>query len=236
MACSVGSPASSQATSVSAATTSTAGTNTAATLSTSFWIGGLAACASSTSRMMWASTPSPAVALTCSCSRPPPLSVPPVTLSPGPTSTGSGSPVSMLASIWLRPSTTWASAGTRSPGRNITRSPTSSSETGTSCSPSKGDSQCATSGRSACSAAMACEVWRRARISSHLPSCTSVMTTAALSKYTCGAPCAAAWRASAERPWRHHSHSDSPHAAVVPMATSSSMLPVRCLSACQAPR
>jgi hypothetical protein len=43
-------------------------------------------------------------------------------------------------------------------------------------------STCAVSGRSACSARIAVVVWRLARASSHLPSSTSVITTAEASK------------------------------------------------------
>ena len=201
-------------------------------------MGGLAACASCTKRMICASTPALAVAFTCICSTPLPFKLPPVSLSPTVTSTGSGSPVSKLASIWLWPSVTTPSAGTRSPGLMTTISPTSSSATGTSRSSALAGSQCATSGRKACKAAIADTVCRRARSSSHLPSCTSVITTAALSKYTAGAPvpCPTSCPISgAAMPVRSHSHIDIPHAALVPSATSNSILPLRCLMACQAP-
>ena len=176
-------PASSQPTSAAAAISSTTGTNTAATRSTSRWIGALAACASSTSRMMRASTLSAPTARTSSTSR----------------------------------------------------SPTSSSATGTSTSCStapRGLSRCATSGRNCCSARIAAVACRLARASSHLPSSTSAMTTAEASKYRCGCPCPACSPVAA----RHQSHSDSPKAALVPSATSRSMLPVRAFNACQPAR
>ncbi|MNV28552.1 hypothetical protein D3C71_1197450 [compost metagenome] len=71
---------------------------------------------------------------------------------------------------------------------------------------------------------MAAVVWRLARPSSHLPSSTSVTTTAEASKYRCGAcpACAVA-----------HSHTDRPQPALVPSATSKSMLPLSALAACQ---
>jgi hypothetical protein len=94
----------SQVSKVASATTSTTGTNTAATWSTSRWIGALAACASSTSRMMRDSTVSLPTAVTCSTMRPSPLIEPPVNLSPGSRGTGSGSPVSMDSSTCVWPS------------------------------------------------------------------------------------------------------------------------------------
>ena len=117
---------------------------------------------------------------------------------------------------------TWPSA-TVSPGRTSTRSPvrTSASGTGTSC-PSR--RTVAVSGRSARSPSSAPSVRRLARASSHLPNSTSVTTTAEASKYRCTmAPGAAL----------SHNHMDKVHPAVVPMATSKSILPVSALSACQ---
>ena len=71
---------------------------------------------------------------------------------------------------------------------------------------------------------MAAVVWCLARASSHLPSSTSVMTTADASKYRCGV--CPGWAVS-------HSHIDKPQPALVPMATSKSMLPDSALAACQ---
>ena len=62
--------------------------------------------------------------------RPPALTVAPVTASPGPTSTGTGSPVSSEASMAEVPSTTMPSVATFSPGRTTKRSPTASRSTG----------------------------------------------------------------------------------------------------------
>ena len=199
--------------------------------------GALAACASSTSRMMRESTVSTPTARTCITTRPSPLMEPPVSraaesvTAPGAGfcaglfSTGSGSPVSMDSSTWVRPSSSSPSTGNRSPGLTTNRSPTSTSATGTSTSPSS-PIRCATSGRKACRARMAAVVWRLARASSHLPSITSVITKAEPSKYRCTmAPGSAV----------SHSHMDSAQPAVVPMATSKSILPVRAFRACQPP-
>ncbi len=57
-----------------------------------------------------------------------------MTSSPGPFPTGMDSPVSMDSSTAERPSVTTPSTGIFSPGRTITRSPTSTSSTGTSIS------------------------------------------------------------------------------------------------------
>ncbi|MCY1521672.1 hypothetical protein D9M68_564970 [compost metagenome] len=197
------------------------------------WIGAFAAWASSTSRMMRASTLSAPTARTSMTMRPSPFTAPPVSASPGFLATGSGSPVSIDSSTSDCPSSTRASAGTRSPGRTASRSPTITSASGTSLSLPRALIRCATSGRSCCSARIAEVAWRLARASSHLPSSTSVITTAEASKYRCGTmPCPACSPVAA----RHHSHSDRPKAALVPSATSRSMLPVRALAACQPAR
>ena len=80
------------------------------------------------------------------------------------------------------------STGTRSPGRTTTRSPGRTlRDRALRCS-------CAVAaharrfGRSAFSARIASVVWRLARASSHLPSSTSVMTTAEASKYRWASP------------------------------------------------
>ena len=208
---------------------STTGTKTAAVRSTSRWIGALAACASSTSRMIRASTLSAPTARTSITNRPSPLIEPPVSKSSGRLGTGSGSPVSIDSSTSDSPSSTHASAGTRSPARTTRRSPFMTSPSGTSLSARRPSrmlgcpSRCAFSGCNRCSPRMAEVACRLARASSHLPSKTSVMTTADASKYRCGTP-------------RHHNQSDSPKAALVPRATSKSMLPVRASAACQPAR
>ena len=71
---------------------------------------------------------------------------------------------------------------------------------------------------------MAEVVWRLARASSHLPSSTSVITTAEASKYKCGMVSSSALS---------HNQTESAQPALVPMATSRSMLPLKALSECQ---
>ena len=215
-----------QAKPVTTAMASTVGTNTAATWSTKRCMGALWACASSTMRMMWANTESAPDAATRITKRPLPLMLPPVTRSCGPLLTGSGSPVSSDSSACECPSSTTPSAGMRSPGSTDKWSPTSTSARSMSCSPS-GPNQCACSGRRACKARIASVVLRLTRASIHLPSSTRVMTTAALSKYTCGS-----WPAGAA----HHRPTDKAQPAVVPRATSKSMLPLPALMAYQAAR
>ena len=229
------SPASHQPAKVSSASPSTTGTNTAATRSTSRCTGALTACASCTRRMMCASTLSLPAAVTCRRTRPSPLMAPPVSLSPAALGTGSGSPVSMDSSTCVLPSATTPSAGMRSPGRTASMSPARSSSTGMSFSLPSQSIKCATSGRSACSARMADVVCRLARSSSHLPSRTSVTTTAALSKYRCAeAPASAPCACPLPGAENSHIHTESSQAAVVPTDTSSSMLPLPFFSACQA--
>ncbi|MCY1231008.1 hypothetical protein D9M72_434440 [compost metagenome] len=216
-------PSRPQPSTVSSAMTSTTGTNTALTWSTMRWIGALAACACSTMRMMRASTVSAPTATVRATSSPSKLIAPPVSRSPGFLGTGTLSPVSIDSSAWLLPSITSASTGMRSPGRTTTSSPTRTDASGTLASWPPRRTR-AVSGRSAASARMASAVWRLARVSSHLPSRTSVITTAALSKYRCGMASAGV---------RHISHSDKPYAAVVPSATSRSMLPAPARTAFQ---
>ena len=190
-------------------------------------MGALAACASCTSSIILDSTVSPPTALTRMSMRPSPLMLPPVSAAPGALVTGSGSPVSIDSSSWERPSCSTPSTGTRSPGNTTTLSPTNNSSTGTSaCSPFF-KITCASAGRSACSARIAAVVWRLARVSSHLPNITKEITTAEASKYKCGMLPSCAL---------HHNHTDKPQPALVPMATSKSMLPVRAFSACQPAR
>ena len=178
---------SSHAAKVSSARHSTTGTKMALTRSTRRWIGAFAACADSTMRMMRASVVSAPMAVVRTVSRPSPLMAPPVTASPSPFATGRLSPVTSDSSTWLRPSTMWPSTAMRSPGRTRTRSATASCSTGSSVSTPCRSTR-AVVGRSAFSARRASAVWRLARVSSHLPSSTSVMTAAEASKYRCGMP------------------------------------------------
>ena len=121
----------SQNPSVATARAITTGTNTAATRSASRWTGALPVWASWTSRAIWARAVSAPTRVASTTSRPPALTVAPVTASPGPTSTGTGSPVRSDASMAEVPSVTVPSVATFSPGRTMKRSPTASWSTGT---------------------------------------------------------------------------------------------------------
>ena len=82
--------------------------------------------ASSTSRAIWASWVSAPTRVARTTSRPPALTVAPTTASPGPTSTGTDSPVSIEASTAEVPSSTTPSVAIFSPGRTTNRSPAAS--------------------------------------------------------------------------------------------------------------
>ena len=120
------SPVPSQKPSAPTAMVMTIGTNTAEMRSASRCTGALPLWASWTSRAIWASLVSPPTCVARTTSRPPALTVAPVTASPGPTSTGTGSPVSNDASIADEPSSITPSVATFSPGRTTKRSPTAS--------------------------------------------------------------------------------------------------------------
>ena len=89
--------------------------------------------ASSTSRAIWASWVSAPTRVARTTSRPPTLTVAPTTSSPGPTSTGTDSPVSIDASTADVPATTTPSVAIFSPGRTTKRSPTASWSIGNAC-------------------------------------------------------------------------------------------------------
>ncbi|MDT4833562.1 hypothetical protein FQZ97_671760 [compost metagenome] len=91
-------PKTSQTPKVSAAAAITAGTNHMVTLSTSAWIGSLEPCASSTRRMICASTVFAPTLVTRKLKAPVLLMVPPTTSAPTAFDTGTGSPVIMLSS------------------------------------------------------------------------------------------------------------------------------------------
>ena len=131
-------PVRSQVASVPSDSTITIGTKTPETRSASRWTCALPDWASSTSRAIWASWVSAPTRAARTTKRPPALTVAPTTASSGPTSTGTGSPVSMEASMAEVPDSTIPSVATFSPGRTTNRSPTTSWETGTrtSVSPS----------------------------------------------------------------------------------------------------
>ncbi len=171
-----------QPSSVTSAIAITTGTKTSLTRSTSRCTGAFLAWAVSTSRMIRASVDSAPTAVVFTSSRPSAFTEPPVIMSPSCFATGRLSPVIRDWSMWLAPSTTIPSTGTRSPGRTTTRSSRATLPMGTSMSWPPRRTR-AVSGRSALSARMASVVWRLARVSSHLPSNTRVMTTAEASKY-----------------------------------------------------
>ena len=112
------------------------------------------------------------------------LIVAPITSSPGPTSIGTGSPVTIDASTAERPSTITPSVAIRSPGRTKNRMPTARSATEISRPSIR---RAVRTPRSA-SARMASPERRLARSSSHLPSRISVTITAPVSKYTWPSP------------------------------------------------
>ena len=109
----------------------TTGTKTADTRSASRCTGALPACACVTSRAICASWVSAPTLVTRTRSEPLAFTQPPVTGSPGDTSAGSGSPVSIEVSTAERPWATIPSAAIFSPGRMTITSPTASCETGT---------------------------------------------------------------------------------------------------------
>ena len=124
----------SQPTRVASERAITIGTKTAETRSTSRWIGAFPACASATRRAICARAVSPPTFVASTTSRPEALIVAPATAAPSPTSTGTGSPVSIDWSTAEAPETTIPSVAIFSPGRTTKRSPTASSATGTSTS------------------------------------------------------------------------------------------------------
>ncbi len=135
----------------------TTGTKTAEIRSASRWAAALPFWASSTSRAIRASWVSAPIRVASTTSRPPALTVAPVTVSPGETSTGTDSPVSIEASTAEEPSTTVPSVAIFSPGRTVKRSPTLKSAVGMRTSrPSRSTAtSLAPSSRSARSAAPA---------------------------------------------------------------------------------
>ena len=112
----------------------TIGTKTPAILSAICWMGGLEACAASTSVMIWARTVSRPTFVASKRNVPVLLSVAPKTSAPGRFCTSRLSPVSMDSSTADAPSRTTPSTGIFSPGRTTTRSPTCTASTGMSTS------------------------------------------------------------------------------------------------------
>ncbi|MDF2492739.1 MAG: hypothetical protein K0Q58_1317 [Microbacterium sp.] len=106
--------------------------------------------------------------------------VPPVTVEPGPTSTGADSPVSMLSSTAARPSTTTPSVAIAVPGRATNSSPVRRSPSAIVRPSARTTSGCTSSP----SARRAAPARRRERCSMNLPSRRKTVTAAATSKYT----------------------------------------------------
>ncbi len=108
---------------------------------------------------------SPPTRVASTTSRPLVFTVAPVTPSPGATSTGTDSPVSIEASTAEEPSTTVPSVAIFSPGRTTNRSPTASCSTGTRTSrpPRSSTTSFAPSSISARSAAPAFRLERASR-------------------------------------------------------------------------
>src|SRR6266498_4365198 len=103
-------------------------------------------------------------------------------------STGIGSPVIIDSSTEVAPSSTMPSTGIFSPGRTRRRSPTFTRSRGTSVSVPSSRSSRAVLGASPNNALIALLVLLRARSSNTWPSSTSVVITAAASKYTATSP------------------------------------------------
>ena len=213
---------------VSAAMPNTAGTNTALTRSANRCIGAFSPWAARSSRRTCSSIVSAPSAVMRALSSPWRLVVPPISRAPVSLSTGTGSPVSIDSSTLLIPSTTTASAGTRSPGRITTTSPSRRSSSATSAStPSR--STRAVAGCSLASARMAAAARRRERASIVLPASTSARMNTTASKYTsAGTPRVSNNRGATVTAAEYR------NAAPVPAAISVFMSVVRCRAAAQA--
>ena len=156
-----------------------AGVNQTAYLSARRWSGALLDCAVRTSSTMRAYWLSEASAEARSRSTPVPLRVPLITSVPGSAFTGAASPVSAATFRSDCPSTTSPSHGTRSPGRTMSRSPTTISPTGTSSTRSP-EMRCAIRGAASSSARTAADARPSAQCSSPSPPvCISTMTSPA---------------------------------------------------------
>ena len=175
-------PTSIHTTNVPTAIATTAGTNQAETASAARCMGALVRCASATSDTMRESIASRPTARASMTSVPRPLSVPPVTASPGCFSTGNGSPLSIDSSTAEPPLRTAPSTGTRSPGLTRTRSPRMMDSSGTSDSVPSAATRIACLGASASKLFKAALVVLRARSSSTCPRRTSVTMLAEASK------------------------------------------------------
>ena len=121
------------------------------------------------------------VAVTSMRSAPAPLIVPAMTLAPTLFSTGRDSPVIIDSLISLCPSRTTPSAGTLSPGRTSSRSPSRSAAAGTSSVAPLDMTRVAMSGSSLASSFKAPCAWPIERISNQCPSSMIVTSDASSS-------------------------------------------------------
>ena len=174
-------PNTTHSTKVSTDAPRTTSVNHALTVSASRATGARSDCASSTIRTICCSTVSAPTLEARNTMAPLVLSVPAMMASPGRLATGMLSPVSIDWSNSEVPSSTVPSTGTRSPGRTTTRSPCTTCSTGTSTSEAPRRTR-AIGGCSAARPRTASRVRMVARISSHRPTSTSVITTPAASK------------------------------------------------------
>ena len=175
-------PQTSQAAKDRIAIRTTVGTNTEDTRSASPWMGARERRAFDTISTICARTVSAPTRRASITRLPFLLMVPPVTGSPGPFSTGTGSPVIMLSSTEDRPSITVASTGTLPPGRTRSRSPSMTLSSGASYSVPSSSTRRAVLGARSRSARIASPVRSRARSSSTWPTKTSATITTAASK------------------------------------------------------
>ena len=206
-------------------TTRIAGTKTEAMRSAVRAIRAFVDCASSTITITRARTVSFDARVATTSSTPSAFIVPATTRSPARLTTGSGSPVSIDASISLSPRTTSPSTGTRSPGRIRTRMPGVTSSTGISRSVSRAlsISITRTNGTTNAPRARIASLARAvARASSNRPSNTKTRMIAAASNQRCDrcAACDGVVAISA--------HTLAPYATVVPSETSVCMSVLKC--------
>ncbi len=211
----------------------TTGTKIAATRSARRWTGALPDCARVTRAPICASAVSAPTRVARTTIRPPTFTVAPVTASPGPTSTGTLSPVSSERSTAEEPSTTSPSVAIFSPGRTTKTSPVRSRSTGTRRSPPSSPSTAASFAPSAMSARRASPARRFARASKVRPASRNVMTTPTISKYTspAGPPRSgtrlSSWRIpGSPAPRKNSETTDHVHAAIVPIEMSVSIVAV----------
>ena len=176
-----GKPAPSHPPRVATAMAMTMGTNTPEIRSARRWTSALPDCASSTIFAICASCVSEPTRVASMTSRPDALTVAPVTSSPGATSTGTDSPVSIDSSTADLPSTTRPSVAIFSPGRTTKRSPTFSCDAGTSCSVPSESRRTSLAPRSSM-ARRASPARRLDRFSKYRPPNTNMITPAATSR------------------------------------------------------